>query len=147
MNTWERMTTIEKLEMADNTVIKYDNLVLTTKEEYNSQKKDCVFYCAIYAFTTEKHSCDSPIAYITHCSQSFIDEGHAIEWCMKQFDNLFDDPIELLMNFTNPNENYTLAEMEKFVSQAIANGWRCPPDWTPQDFLDVYYDLESNEED
>lgn len=63
------------------------------------------------------------------------------------YHNCYDDPIELLMNFTHPHENYTLAEMEKFVSQAMANGWECPPDWTPQDFLDLYYDLEPNEEE
>lgn len=61
--------------------------------------------------------------------------------------NEYDDPFELLMEYTNPGLSMTLEEMEKFISQSVADGWRCPPDWTPQDFLNLYNDMGKTEED
>lgn len=59
----------------------------------------------------------------------------------------YDDPFELLMNYTNPYDNYTLAEMEKFLSQSIADGWRCPPNITAQELLEIYNEMNNEEEE
>ena len=148
MNTWKKQTTMEELEMIENsTVIEYDSNIICTVYRYDNENKRDSAYCAIYDFTTKKQGIEAPIRLVTFCHDGFKDNGHAIEWGMQQLTDLYDDPIELLMNYTNPHEQFTLTEMEKFVSQAIAEGWRCPPDWTPQDFLDVYYDLEPEEDE
>lgn len=57
-----------------------------------------------------------------------------------------DDMIEVIMDTTNPGMDLTLAEAEKYLSQAEANGWTIPIGFTPQDFLDLYYDMEPEEE-
>lgn len=58
-----------------------------------------------------------------------------------------DDMVELVMNMTNPGDELTIADAEKLLSQAEADGWTIPIGFTPQDFLDIYNDLEPEEEE
>ena len=42
-------------------------------------------YCgAIYRFTTENHDCDGTIELVKVSDEFFEDNGHAIEWALKQ---------------------------------------------------------------
>ena len=59
----------------------------------------------------------------------------------------YDDPIEMVMNMTNPGLELTVEQAEELLSQAEANGWSIPVGFTAKDFLDIYYDLEPEEED
>ena len=61
-------------------------------------------------------------------------------------DNIYDDPIDLLLNETNPGEEWTIENAGRCLSEAEANGWRFPDYVTPQLILDLYYDMEPEEE-
>ena len=90
------------------------------------------------------------------CKFSFPFESTAVFSWLDELENLTtqawneanaDDMIDLVMNMTDPCTGLTLAEAEKLLSQAEADGWTIPIGFTPQDFLDIYNDLEPEEED
>ena len=58
-----------------------------------------------------------------------------------------DDPFDIVMNMTNPGLDLTLEQAEELVSQAEANGWSLPIGFDAEMFLDIYNDLEPEEED
>lgn len=58
-----------------------------------------------------------------------------------------DDMVEVIMNMTNPGDQLSIEDAEKLLSQAEADGWVIPIGFTPQDFLDIYNDLNNEEED
>lgn len=58
---------------------------------------------------------------------------------------IYDDPLDLLMNTTNPGEHWTLEDAGRCLSEAEANGWRFPDYVTPQFILDLYNDMEPEE--
>lgn len=59
----------------------------------------------------------------------------------------YDDPIEMLMNMTDPGMFVSIDDCKEILSEAEARGWNIDPKYTPQDIYDIYYDLEPEEED
>lgn len=57
---------------------------------------------------------------------------------------VYDDPFEMIMNYTDPFEIKTLADAERLVSQAIADGWSLPPWFTPQCCYDSIRDIDES---
>lgn len=55
---------------------------------------------------------------------------------------IYDDPLDLLMNTTNPGEHWTLEDAGRCLSEAEANGWKFAPNVDPQFILDLYNDME-----
>lgn len=56
--------------------------------------------------------------------------------------DIYDDPIEMLMNTTNPGKAWTLEDAGTCLSEAEANGWKFPDYVDPQFILDLYNDME-----
>ena len=68
--------------------------------------------------------------------------------CTDAYDKAFDDPIEMLMNMTNPGgELQTAEDAGHIMSEAEAQGWHLNPSLTPEDILAMYNDLEAEEEE
>ena len=70
----------------------------------------------------------------------------------KTFDYLtnkdkYDDPYEMVMELTNPCEEITLDEAKKLLKEAVAKGWRIPPEFTAEEFIEIYKDCEPLEEE
>ena len=63
------------------------------------------------------------------------------------FHRRYDDPIDMLMNMTNPGEDWTLEDAGHILGEAVAQGWNFSPDVDPQMILDIYNDLEPEKED
>ena len=61
--------------------------------------------------------------------------------------NVFDDPIEMMMNYTEPFEVKTIEDAEKILSQAVADGWYFPSWLTPKKFLAICEDYDSDIEE
>lgn len=111
--------------------------IYTQKADYDAQP---LFNSLSYASTYILESI---------CDRTFENMAFAIADAAKCIaDNtLFDDPIEMLMNLTNPCENWTLEDAGHILSEAIAQGWHFAPDVDPQMILDIYNDLNEEEED
>lgn len=63
------------------------------------------------------------------------------------FDEAFDDPFDMLMNTTNPGEQWVLEDAGRCLSEAEACGWKFPNYVTPQFILDLYNDMSPEEGD
>ena len=61
--------------------------------------------------------------------------------------SIYDDPIDMLMNMTNPGEQWTLEDAAHCLSEAEASGWVFPPDVDAQYILDIYNDMEPEKEE
>lgn len=61
--------------------------------------------------------------------------------------NIYDDPLYMLMNTTEPGQAWTLEDAGQCLSEAEANGWKFAPDVDPQYILDLYNDMEPEEEE
>lgn len=61
--------------------------------------------------------------------------------------NEYDDPIDMLMNLTDPYEDWTVDDARSIMSEAEAQGWHLDPQLTPEDILAIYNDLNNEEED
>ena len=78
-----------------------------------------------------------------------LDEDITPEKFMEAWNELvtYDDPIEMLMNMTDPGEIRTVEDATKILSEAEANGWNLAPDITPAVLLEIYNDMEPEKED
>ena len=59
----------------------------------------------------------------------------------------FDEPLDMLMNMSNPGEKWTLEDAGQILSEAEAQGWKFAPDVDAQFILDLYNDMEPEEEE
>lgn len=90
-----------------------------------------------------------------HCMMRFPCELYPITtWidtightAMEAFCNTFDDPLTMLLNTTEPGEQWTIEDAGHVLSEAEAHGWHFPPSITPEDILAIYNDLEPEKED
>lgn len=58
-----------------------------------------------------------------------------------------DDPVDIVMNMTDPGLELTHEQAEELISQAESNGWTIPIGFDADMFLSIYNDLEPEEED
>lgn len=65
-----------------------------------------------------------------------------IEISVNDLLSIYDDPIEMLMNTTNPGEHWTIEDAGRCLSEAEANGWNFSASVDPQYILDLYNDME-----
>ena len=61
--------------------------------------------------------------------------------------SIYDDPLDMLMNMSNPGEEWTLEDAGQILSEAEAQGWQFAPDVNAQFILDLYNDMEPEEEE
>lgn len=67
--------------------------------------------------------------------------------CSAAYDEAFDDPVEMLMNMTEPGMEMTQDKALTILAQAEANGWHIDPRLEWSDIVSIYKDLEPEEED
>lgn len=58
-----------------------------------------------------------------------------------------DDAVDIVMNTTDPGMDLTLEDAGRILSEAEASGWNLPATLTPERFLEIYSDLEPEEEE
>lgn len=73
--------TMETLEMNWSCILQFGNKVLLAGH-YFSKGRD-YWYGAVYGFTTRDHTCEGEIRLTAVSDELFDDNGHAIEWAMK----------------------------------------------------------------
>ena len=82
----QRLTTPEDLEMKmmhnGGVVITFGDRILIAG--YYSQPNGECYYAAIYRFTTVNHTIEGKVELMKISEESFINNGHAIAWAMKQ---------------------------------------------------------------
>ena len=81
------LTTPERIGVkfftAQAVLLDFGNKVLMSKYCYTWKNE--IGYCgAIYRFITENHDCDGTIELVKVSDEFFEDNGHAIEWALKQ---------------------------------------------------------------
>ena len=75
----------------------------------------------------------------------FIDTvGHNVS---EAYFDVFDDPVDMIINMTNPGEEWTIEDAGHILGEAIAQGWHFTSDVDPQMILDIYNDMKTIEED
>lgn len=81
--------------------------------------------------------------------KALTDHGHIVSGVSFIKDDAagYDDPLDILMNTTNPCEDWTIEDATRVLSEAEANGWNFAPNVTPQFILDLYNDMEPEKED
>ena len=75
--------TQEDLEMRWNTVLKFGNHVLLAGYCNNGKNNPC-YFGASYEYLSDDHTCEGIIGLRAASEIEFEDDGHAIEWAMKQ---------------------------------------------------------------
>ncbi|MBS6137324.1 MAG: hypothetical protein KH757_02975 [Megasphaera sp.] len=75
------MATMETLEMNWSCILQFGDKVLLAGH-YFSKGRD-YWYGAVYGFTTRDHTCEGEIRLMAVSDELFEDNGHAIEWAMK----------------------------------------------------------------
>ena len=82
----QRITTPEDLEtkMLHNggVCVSFDDRTFVAGYHYNPNGR--CYYAAIYRFTTADHTCEGEVKLVTISSDTFVDNGHALAWCMSQ---------------------------------------------------------------
>ncbi len=78
-------STVEDLEMRFGKVLTFGDKVLLAGHFYNGKNKAC-WFGAVYEFLDdeEDRDCESFIGLYEASEIEFEDDGHAIEWAMKQ---------------------------------------------------------------
>lgn len=72
---------------------------------------------------------------------------NSIETTVADLYSIYDDPFDMLMNTTNPCEDWTIEDAGKCLSEAEASGWHFAPSVDPQYILDLYNDMSPEEGD
>ena len=82
----QRITTPENLEMKmmhnGGVMVSFNDRTFIAGYYYNPNGR--CYYGAIYRFTTADHSIEGECKLVTISEETFIDNGHAIAWCMAQ---------------------------------------------------------------
>ena len=82
----QRVITPEELEMKmmynGGVVITFGDRILIAGYYYNPNGR--CYYGATYRFTTADHTIEGKVELVKISDESFIDNGHAIAWAMKQ---------------------------------------------------------------
>ena len=73
----------EKFFTSDVVFLNFGNKILMSKYCY-TWKNEIGYCAAIYQFTTENHDCEGTIELVKVSDELFEDNGHAIEWAVKQ---------------------------------------------------------------
>ena len=60
---------------------------------------------------------------------------------------LYDDPVDFMMNMTEPMTGFTMEDAEKLLGDSIGIGWHLPPWVTAETLKEIYEDLKPSEED
>ena len=90
-------------------------------------------FCIICKFPFESYPVDVFIDTICHNASV-------------SYEGVFDDPVEMVMQMTDPGEEWTLEDAGHILGEAIAQGWKFSPDVDPQLILDIYNDMNEEEE-
>ena len=77
----ERELTQEDLEGNWSTVLTYGDKVLLAGHWYMGRGQNS-YFGAVYAFTTDDHTCEGEIKLTAVSDEMFEDNGHAIAWAM-----------------------------------------------------------------
>ena len=57
-------------------------------------------------------------------------------------ENIYDDPCELILDYTEPYEDITIEKAKRIMKEIEKDGYHLPPWFTAQDFIEVYKDCE-----
>lgn len=141
-----------------NAMVACKDMMILAREYYNEEQDKIIAEYAIYR--QEDHDghklMNSLNANATYTldylgDEEFDNVGAAIAYAVdliyfpdKHRDS-FDDPIDMLMNLTNPHEDWTLEDAGRILGEAEAQGWRFAPDVDAQYILDLYNDMEGDE--
>lgn len=79
------IATQERLEERFHVVVKFGDLVILAGHYYTGEHSPS-WYSAVYRFTGPGRSCEDTIALCRLSDQFFEDEGHALQWAMKNSD-------------------------------------------------------------
>lgn len=92
---------------------------------------------------------DSSALSMAAVIKAMTDHGHIVSGVRFTNDEpvTYDDPIEMLMNMTDPGEIRTVEDATKILSEAEANGWHLAPDITPAVLMEIYNDMEPEKEE
>ena len=88
-------------------------------------------------------SCSFNYPFTSKAVTAFIE---SFEPLVEDMLSIYDDPFDLLMEYSNPGEDWTIEDAGQFLSEAEASGWVFPDYVTPQYILDIYNDMEPEEE-
>lgn len=141
-----------------NAMVACKDMMILAREYYDDRKKEIVAEYAIYRQEDNDgnnlmNSLNANATYILDYlgDEEFDNVGAAIAYAVdliyfpdKHRDS-FDDPIDMLMNLTNPHEAWTLEDAGHILGEAEAQGWRFAPDVDAQYILDLYNDMEGDE--
>lgn len=75
-------STPEDLECRWSKTLKFGDKVLLAGHYYNGRGKPC-YFGVVYEFLTDDTGCEGEIGIREVSGVDFEDEGHAIEWAMK----------------------------------------------------------------
>lgn len=84
---------------------------------------------------------ESPATYIhldTACRDALVDIIN---------EDICDNIIELILEFTNPYEDLTEEEAGQIMSDIEANGYMLPIGFTPKDFVEAYHECEPEDDE
>ena len=84
---------------------------------------------------------ESPAEYIhldTACRDALVDIIN---------EDICDDIIELIMEFTEPYKDLTEEEAGQIMSDMEANGYTLPIGFTPKDFVELYHECEPEDDE
>lgn len=87
-------------------------------------------------------SCTFKYPFDSRAVTTFV---NSLEPLVADMYGIYDDPLDMLMNTTNPGEFWTLEDAGRCLSEAEANGWKFSPSVDPQFILDLYNDMEGDE--
>lgn len=78
----KRQTTPEELEMGEGKVITFGDKIIMIGYYYH-RDNNC-YIATIYEFIGDDHTVEGPLELKQVSEERFIDDGHAIEWALKQ---------------------------------------------------------------
>lgn len=136
--------------------------MIVTRERYDEKTHSCFSEYAVYQRTGKdtfgedisdmsgnSFICEA-IYQLEHVGEETFDSmADAISYATKLIHDMktYDDPIDMLMNTTNPGQAWTIEDAGRCLSEAEANGWKFAPNVDPQYILDLYNDMEPEEEE
>ena len=137
-------------------IVPCEEYLILAHEHYDEQNKKVVSEYAIYS--QEDHdghplrnslNMNATYHFVYVHDETFESMAGAIAHAYNAIKNgtAFVDPVELMLEYTEPYENPSEEDASAWIREMKEAGYRLPPWFTPQAFLDIYHDMDNSDED
>lgn len=145
-------------DSTNNVIVPCEGFMILAREYYDDLEKCVSAEYAVYSqHDRDGHNIANSLNMNAVYKLEFVGEetfrnmasaiAYAADLIYRMHGTDSDDPVDIVMNTTDPGMNLSIEDAGRIIGEAEASGWKIPSTLTPERFIEIYNDLEPEEEE